>query len=242
MEAIMATENLSTNEPEQVLDLYDLTNDLDQRLRWARATVGLIVTDPDTEDAISNAADAADAHLGEARKLVKPLYHVRGKPAKPRDLRNGQEREDEKVELLHRLRKLSWDDVQQVMFTHMYLHSADEQGRAEGLKLIERGQPLAWVQSFMALRKDGLVQLREPVDAVTAADVALDTFQVEASKLTAADCAKRLREFEWAAKRSDDPDGTFYRVSYDFTPDGLKRFLAEREFLQSLLPDEGDAE
>jgi hypothetical protein len=77
-------------------------------------------------------------------------------------------------------------------------------------------------------------------DAATAADVAFDRFQARCNKMPTDQVALELRAHCWEADEilsaSMEEDG--YRVSKTFTRKGLKHFLAEREFLQSLLPEE----
>ena len=55
-------------------DLRDLTDELEYRLCRARGTLCLVATDGQTEPAISNAADAADAHLQDAQELLERIY------------------------------------------------------------------------------------------------------------------------------------------------------------------------
>jgi hypothetical protein len=138
-------------EPEP--NLYDLLEDLDNRIRWARATVGLIASDEQTEAAIGNAADAADSHLAEARELVDQLqkWRLQNKPTKPRDLSDGYQREEEKRELVRRLIPLSHDDFNEVMMCGMFISTAAD--RNEALHLLDK-YPLSYVHHFLSVQKD----------------------------------------------------------------------------------------
>lgn len=80
-------------------------------------------------------------------------------------------------------------------------------------------------------------------DVATAADVALDRYQVECNKLSPEEVGLRLRAHCWDVGEmlSAFPEEDGFSVHKTFTRKGLKDFLAEREYLQSLLPDEGGA-
>ena len=77
-------------------------------------------------------------------------------------------------------------------------------------------------------------------DAAAAVDVAFDGFQVECDKMSPEEVALRLRQHCWEASEilSAFPEENGFSVSKTFTRKGLRYFVAEREFLQSLLPEE----
>jgi hypothetical protein len=77
-------------------------------------------------------------------------------------------------------------------------------------------------------------------DAATVADVAFDKFQVRCDKMPTDQVAFELRRHLWetheiiAADQTEDE----YMVSGKFSLKGLQNFLAERKFIESLLPAE----
>jgi hypothetical protein len=77
-------------------------------------------------------------------------------------------------------------------------------------------------------------------DAATVADVALDRYQVECNKLSPEEVGLRLRQHCWDVGEmlSAFPEEDGFSVHKTFTRSGLKNFLAELEYLQSLLPAE----
>jgi hypothetical protein len=91
----------------------------------------------------------------------------------------------------------------------------------------------------------GIEQLRADAekpddDAATVADVAFDRFQIRCEKMPLDQVALELRAHQWEAAEilSANLEEDGYSVHKTFTRSGLKHFLAEREFLQSLLPQE----
>jgi hypothetical protein len=100
-----------------------------------------------------------------------------------------------------------------------------------GVKLVGVEKAAGTIECLLAEASD---------DAATAVDVAFDRFQIEAEKMTPLEVAQRLREHCWEAAEtlSATPEEDGYTVRKTFTRKGLRYFVAEREFLQSLLPEE----
>ena len=117
---------------------------------------------------------------------------------------NCDDRENEKRDLVPRLLPLSHDDFNDVMFCGMLISSADDWD--EALRLLDK-YPLSYVHRFLSVQKDqakARSDAEKPAatpddDTATVVDVAFDTLEVEVSKLSTEDCAKRLEAFLWEA-------------------------------------------
>src|SRR5690606_35789481 len=90
--------------------------------------------------------------------------------------------------------------------------------------------------------KEGVMdthQQTETVDGRLSAAAALQSHQIHAASLTVEECARRIDRHDWIVKH--DPVNDVWTVeANNLSAAGVSAFLAEREFLDSLLDENGD--